>query len=671
MLQLTDISMQLGTKIVLDHVELRVGDTERVAIVGRNGAGKSTLMKIAAGVLHPDGGKVSTSKGEDVGYLAQEHAVSGPQTLWSEAQKAVEPVLDLERKANALLKSLESGDVPEDEAMERLEEADRLQQSFRLRGGYRIEADVGRVLQGLGFQADDWEKEARSFSGGWQVRIALARLLLQRPSFLLLDEPTNHLDIETRTWLLHELRGYPGGVVIVGHDKDFLDRLVNRTVEVRQGGVESSSGGYTAWATARVTRIEQLRVASKQRAEERERIQAFINRFRYKASKAAAVQSRVKMLEKLPPIEVPTDDRRATLRFPEPPPAESPMLEIRSVEKAYGETPVFTGANASILAGDRILLVGPNGAGKSTLLRMLAGQERPDVGVVQPRPSTRVAWFAQDQAKALDPEHTVLQAVSEADPLLNEQSLRRVLGALLFGGEDVEKQTGVLSGGERSRVALAKILLKRANLLLLDEPTNHLDVETKEGLAEALKSWPGAMILVSHDRVFANAVADQVWEVGDGTIKRHPGDFDDFLWARAIELGVVSERAPGQAAPDAWLLKGLPSAEDGEGGAPGGSTAPVAQTVEEKDPDAGLSWEERKQRKRDAAKRERRLEELMVTIEELEESIAAIDAQLATPEVGGDWDAMQLLLNDREPLVRRRDRAMTEWEGLEAEAEEG
>ncbi len=661
--------MQLGTKIVLDKVDLRVGDKDRVAIVGRNGAGKSTLMKIAAGILHADGGRVLLSRGEDVGYLAQEHAVTVGQSLWAEAQAAVQPILDLENQANELLSSLEHQELSEDEQMLRLEEADRLQQAFRVRGGYRIEADVGRVLSGLGFEAEDWERDTETFSGGWQVRIALARLLLQRPRYLLLDEPTNHLDIETRTWLLHELRAYPGGVVIVGHDRDFLDRLVSRTVEVRQGTVESSAGGYTAWATARVTRIAQLRELSKQRAEERERIQAFINRFRYKASKAAAVQSRVKMLQKLPPIEVPTEDRRAQLTFPEPPPAESPMVEIRSVQKGYGDVDVFVGADASILAGDRILLVGPNGAGKSTLLRMLAGDERPDGGVVHPRPSTRVAWFAQDQARALDPAHTVLQAAAEGDPLLTEQRLRSALGAMLFSGDDVHKLIGVLSGGERSRGALAKILLQRANLLLLDEPTNHLDVETKEALVNALGSWPGALILVSHDRVFANAVANHVWEVGDGTIRRHPGDFEDFLWSKAQEMGVVSRRAPGQSAPDAWLLKGLSMpGDDGEvNDRPGGSARPEVQgaVAEAKPAETRESWEEQKRRKREAARREKRADDLLETIHALESQMAELDAQLATPEVGGDWERMQSLLNEREPLERRRDRAMTEWEALE------
>ena len=669
MLQFEAISIQLGTRSVLDGVDLRISDRDRVAIVGRNGAGKSTLMKIAAGLLHPDGGRVMLSRGEDVGYLAQEQSVTGGLTLWDEAQEAVQPVLDLELKANKILSSVENSGVSEDEQMRRLEEADQLHEAFRVRGGYRLEADVGRVLSGLGFEAEDWTRDAATFSGGWQVRIALARLLLRRPRYLLLDEPTNHLDIETRTWLMHELRAYPGGVVIVGHDRDFLDRLVTRTVEVRLGKVEGSAGGYTAWAKARTLRLGQLREASRQRTEERERIQAFINRFRYKASKAAAVQSRVKMLARLPPIEVPAEDSKAQLRFPDPPPADSPMLELRHVQKGYGDIRVFKEADASLLAGDRILLVGANGAGKSTLLKLLAGTERPDEGVVQPRPSTRVAWFAQDQAKTLNPEHTVLDAVAEADPLLNEQRLRTALGAMLFSGDDVHKLVGVLSGGERSRVALAKILLQRANLLLLDEPTNHLDVETKEALVNALGAWSGALVLVSHDRVFANAVANNVWEVGDGTIRRHPGDFEDFLWAKAEEMGVVSARAPGQSAPDSWLLKGLPSASDGGDATPTGSARPLpSDEVKQKGaPVSQESWEEGKRRKKAAAKREKRLAQLLETIDSLESELAELDVQLATPEVGGDWEAMQALLNKRDPVVRRRDRAMSEWEELESE----
>ena len=667
MLQLEGISKQLGPRVVLDDVDFRVNDRERIAIVGRNGAGKSTLLKIAVGRLEHDGGRILLSRSQDVGYLAQEHQVAADRTLWEEARDAVEPVLELERKANGLLARLETETLSDDEQLAILEEADALQEQFRLRGGYRIEADVGRVLSGMGFATEEWERPAGTFSGGWQVRIALARLLLQRPSFLLLDEPTNHLDIETRTWLLHELRNYPGGVVVVGHDRDFLDRLVQRTVEVRAGKINSTAGGYTAWVTGRAARVELLRKASVERAEERERIQAFINRFRYKASKASAVQSRVKMLAKLPPIEVPEDDVRPKLRFPEPPPSASPMVELRDVGKAYGETRVFAQANASILPGDRILLVGANGAGKTTLLKLLASKERPDDGVVRPHTSTRTAWFAQDQAAELDPDLTVLQAGAQGDPLLTETRLRAALGAMLFTGDDVYKRCGVLSGGERSRVALAKILMKRANLLLLDEPTNHLDVDTKEVLAEALQAYSGALIIVSHDRVFANAVANQVWELGDGTIRRHPGDFDDFLWSKAIELGVVARRAPGQRAPDAWLLKGLPDAEDKDGAAgPGGQSAPTI-SKEDSSPEAGgrLGWEERKQREREERKRQKRLDELMDKIDALEAQIAALDEQLASPEVGADWDRMQALLNDREPLERRRDRALAEWERLE------
>ena len=661
MLQLDCVSMQLGTKTVLERVDLRIGPRERVAVVGRNGAGKSTLLRIAAGVLSADGGTVSLGRGEDLGYLAQDQAIAGKHTLWEEAQRAVQPVLDLERRAQELFAATDDGD-DDDALMARLEEADRLHEAFRVRGGFRLEADIGRVLAGLGFGASDWERPAEEFSGGWQVRIALARLLLQRPSYLLLDEPTNHLDIETRTWLLLELKGWPGGVVVVGHDQDFLDQLVHRTIEVRGGGIVSSSGGYTAWVEARALRISQLVEASRKRAEERAHIETFVNRFRYQASKASAVQSRVKMLERMPPIEVPEEDTRARLRFPDPPPAATPMLEIRHVRKSYGDLTVFSEVDASLLPGDRILLVGPNGAGKSTLLRLLAGTERADAGAVQPHPSTRLAWFAQDQAKVLDPELTVLEAAAAGDPLRTESQLRAALGALLFVGDDVWKRCGVLSGGERSRVALAKILLQRTNLLLLDEPTNHLDVETKEAFAEALVGWPGSLVLVSHDRRFANQVANQVWEVGEGRVRCHHGDLDDFLWGKAVELGVATRRAPGQRAPDAWFLRGIPALEE-VGPAPSAG-APVG-AVEPRPVDAG-DWEERKRIKRDGARRERQVEQLLASVDELERSLAALDAELASPEVGADWERMQGLLNVREPLVRRRDRAMAEWEQLEA-----
>ena len=654
MLRLADITVQLGARVILDRTTLEVSDRERIAIVGRNGAGKSTLLKVAAGTIERDGGDVTLGRGQDVGYLEQEAAVAPGRTLWEEAFVALEPVLDLQRRAEAL--TALATEVSVDSQDELLHRAEELSERFRHAGGWQVEATCGRVLSGLGFDEQEWHKPCADFSGGWQVRIALARLLLQRPTFLLLDEPTNHLDLETRTWLLHELQEWPGGVVVIAHDRDFLDRLVRRTVEVGGGGLTSYSGGYSQYLLARELRIEQLRKAAIVRDEERARLQAFIDRFRAKASKASQVQDRVKALERLPRIVAPQLSRAAKMTFREAPPCGDPVLEVRSLSRHYGPLRVLDEVDASAWRGQRILLVGPNGAGKSTLLRLLAGRDQPTSGHAARGPGVRVAWFAQDQATELDPEQTVLEAVSGVDPLLTEMGLRATLGSLLFVGDDAYKKCGVLSGGERSRVALARILLARANVLLLDEPTNHLDIESKGVLSEALRSFGGTIIFVSHDRAFADEVADTVWEVGGGTVASHNGNLDDFLWARAVELGVATRRVAGVKAPDAWLLGGLPAP-----GPSDGESSPSEAAEGEGGADA---WKDRKRKKAEEERRDRRLAELPAEIEELERLVEVAHQEMA--EAASDWSRLAELQGGEEQLQERLERAFEEWEALES-----
>jgi ATP-binding cassette, subfamily F, member 3 len=656
-LRLDAVTVQLGERVILDRVDLSIPDRDRMAIVGRNGAGKTTLLRAAASQLTVDGGEVFLGRGQDVGVLAQEAVVAPDHTLWEEVHSALEPVLALRRRADELMD--QAAGLGEDEtarAGELLEEAEVLHERFRQRDGWQAEAACGRVLSGLGFERSRWHKPCGTFSGGWQVRIALARLLLEKPCFLMLDEPTNHLDIETRTWLLHELKTWPGAVVVIGHDRDFLDRLVRRTVEVGGGGVTEYSGGYSDYLASRELRIEQLKAAAASREEERARIQVFIDRFRYKASKAAQVQARVKQLERLPSIFVPTLARRADLRFPDPPPSGDPMLEIRGLSRAFGPLTVLDEVDGSVYRGERVLLVGPNGAGKSTLLRLLAGRDQADSGAIVPGPGVRTAWFAQDQAAELDPEWTVLEAVKKIDPLMTEQRLRSFLGSFLFTGDDVHKRCGILSGGERSRVALARILLRRANLLLLDEPTNHLDIETKAVLARALKDFSGAIVFVSHDRAFCDLLADRVWEVGAGRLGLHPGNLDDFLWSRAVELGVCQRRAPGESAPDAWLLGGLPAPrEEGE--------EEPAEVPESK----GDAWKDRKRRKAELDRCKRRLAELPGEIETLEATIEAVHARMADPAMATNWNGLSELQREYTALERKLEEAYAEWEALEGD----
>jgi ATP-binding cassette, subfamily F, member 3 len=652
-IHLQGVRVQFGARFVLDRIDVQIGDRERLAVVGRNGEGKSTLLKVASGELVPDEGEVVRSRGQEVGMLRQENVVPAGITLWQEAFAALEPVKALEGKATAALEL--AAELPDDDPRhhEALHEAEELLERFRQRGGYEVEATCGRVLSGLGFAREDWERKTEDFSGGWQVRIALARLLLERPDTLLLDEPTNHLDLETRTWLLHELKAWPGGVVIISHDRDFLDRLVTRTIEVAGGALQEYRGGYSQFLRQRAERLILLRKASEERDAERTRIQLFINRFRAKASKAAQVQARVKALVKLPPIVVPQLAKPPRMSFDNAPPSADPMLDVRGLDKAYGDTSVLEGVNATVWAGRRVLLVGPNGAGKSTMLRLLASQESPDGGLIRPGAGVRTAWFAQDQARALDPDQTVLGTIQKADTLRTETQCRTFLGSFLFTGDDVHKPVGVLSGGEKSRVALALVLLKRANLLLLDEPTNHLDIETKEVLADALGRFPGAVVFVSHDRSFANALADTVWEVGKQTLVEHNGNLDDFLWQRAIDLGVAERRAPGEQAPDTWLLGGLPEAND-----EGGSAQTQASEGKE-------TWAERKRLGREAQQLQRRIAKLEARIEELEVQERELSEALASPELAQDWDKLSSMTKDWERVNAELEAVMEEWAELE------
>ncbi len=651
MIRLQGVRVRFGERAVLDGIDLAVQDRDRMAIVGRNGEGKTTLLRVITGEQECEAGDVIRGKGQSLGILRQEHVVNAGTSLWDEAFVAMAALQSLETRATAMLE--EAAELPDSDPRhnELLHDAETLLERFRMADGYEAEATCGRVLSGLGFHRDDWGKDTAQFSGGWQMRIALAKLLLERPDILLLDEPTNHLDLETRTWLLHELRNWQGAVVIISHDRDFLDRLVDRTVELGGGQCQEYRGGYSAFLRQRAERITLLAKAAEERVAERARIQAFIDRFRYKASKAAQVQARVKQMEKLPPIVVPQLSKLARIQFPEPPPSHDPMLTLRDVSKAYGAVRVLTDVNATVWRGRRILLVGPNGAGKSTLLRLLGDEEPADSGVVQPGGGVRRAWFAQDQAAALDPELTVLQTIAASDRLQTERHVRSFLGSFLFTGDAVKKLVGVLSGGEKSRLALAKVLLQRANLLLLDEPTNHLDIETKAVLAEALAAYSGTVVFVSHDRQFANELADAVWEVGGGSVRENNGNLDDFLWTRAIESGVASRRAPGESAPDAWLLGGLPAARDDIEEV---VTAPVED-----------DWAVRKAKKREADRRVRRLAEL-------EDEVAALEArQLELDEAmagaGEDWQQLADLGAQRDTVTARLDLLWDEW----AELEEG
>src|SRR3954454_5169196 len=531
-IQLSSLSKSFGDRVILDAVTWQIDDRERVGLSGPNGAGKTTLLKMLAGLDEPDAGLIVKPAGLTIGYLPQDGLSYTGRTLREEASMAFKPLLDMKAEIASLEERLGDDSASHDEHEQMLTRYSELQEAFRRSDGYTIELKVTTVLRGLGFSESDMEKKTETFSGGWQMRIALARLLLGRPGLLLLDEPTNHLDLDARNWLEEYLTSYPHAVILVSHDRFFLDAAVTRITEIGMRTLTDYPGNYSAYVAERDARMERLRQQKRDQDEELERIRAFINRFRYQATKASQVQSRIKMLDKIVPIEIPPERKRVRFHFPQCQKSGRIVLELKRVRKSYGTQRVFAGVNLHIERGDRIALLGPNGAGKSTLMRMLSGVEAPDEGTRTEGHQVVMQYFAQDEATRLDPALTVYQTLAGDSPIHMVPHIRTILGGFLFSGDDIEKPVRVLSGGERTRLAGARMLLRPANTLLLDEPTNHLDLDSKDVLLEALEDYGGTLIFVSHDRYFVEKLATKIIEIGHGEAAVYPGTYMEFLWSK-------------------------------------------------------------------------------------------------------------------------------------------
>ena len=483
MIQLSSLSKSFGDRVLLDAVSWQIDNRERVGLSGPNGAGKTTLLKMLAGIDEPDGGLIVKPAGLTIGYLPQDGLSYSGRTLREEVSLAFKPLLDMKAEIAALEDRLGDEQASHDEHETMLSRYSELQDEFRRSDGYTIELKVTTVLRGLGFSDEDLEKKTETFSGGWQMRIALARLLLGRPGLLLLDEPTNHLDLDARNWLEEYLSDYPHAVILVSHDRFFLDAVVTKITEIGMRTLTDYVGNYSAYIKERDARMDRLRQQKHDQDDEIERMQAFINRFRYQATKASQVQSRIKMLDKIVRIEIPPERKRVRFHFPQTQKSGRMVMELKHVRKAYGTTRVFGDINLHIERGDRIALIGPNGVGKSTLMRMLSGVETPDTGERVEGHQMVMQYFAQDEAAKLDPTQTVYSTLAGSSPLQMVPHIRTILGGFLFSGDDIEKPVRVLSGGERTRLAVARMLLRPANTLLLDEPTNHLDLDSKDVLS--------------------------------------------------------------------------------------------------------------------------------------------------------------------------------------------
>jgi len=532
MIQLNSAGKRYGHKLLFDGADLLITPRDRVGLVGANGTGKSTFLKILAGAETLDYGSVSVAKGITAGYLPQDGLTLTGRTVFAECMSVFSRLRDMEQELEQLTSRMAEIDHTSTEYEQVAERYHQIEHEFRVHDGYAIDAQVGSVLAGLGFGPEDWNRQTDEFSGGWQMRISLAKLLLQKPNLLLLDEPTNHLDLESRNWLEQYLADYPFALVLISHDRYFLDVTVNRIIEIWNKKIWTYSGNYEKYLSQKTQRREQLEAAYRSQRERIEQLEIFINRFRYQATKAKQVQSRIKELEKMERIQLPEEEKTIHFSFPQPKPSGRIVAEFAGVAKSYGEKQVFRNVDFMIERGDRIALVGVNGAGKSTLIKLLSGIEPLTQGQYSLGHNVQLDYFAQDQYKELDQNERILDDLGKVAPSSRETDLRNLLGCFLFSGDDVFKRIGVLSGGERNRYALLRMLLHPANFLLLDEPTNHLDIRAKDILLNALSAYTGTVVFVSHDRYFIDKLATRVFEIGGGRVEVYPGNYEDFLWRK-------------------------------------------------------------------------------------------------------------------------------------------
>ncbi len=642
--QATDVSLAFGDRDILSHVTLALSSGDRCALAGANGSGKSTLMKILAGIREPDSGTVTMSRDATTVYLPQSGIDHHGRTLLEEIELSYEQVRALVQVQKELEHRLSETTDSDSELESLLDEHHQVHEQIVHSGYYEREAEIDRILTGLGFKRTDFDRKTEEFSGGWQMRIALAKALLRHPDMLLLDEPTNYLDVEARVWLGSFLSSYSGGVLLVSHDRRFLDQTVNHVWELFLGNVKRYHGIYTAYERQREQEIEQIVAAYEQQQDEIRRIEDFIRRFRAKATKAKQVQSRVKQLEKMERIEIPEHLRRMTLTFPPAPRSGEEVLRCHSLSRSYGQQVVLEDVNLTVTRGERVVLVGPNGAGKSTLMRILAERDTEYSGAVTPGANVRGGFYADDDnwlqqnASAADGSGpSVLSAIESVATQQTDQQLRNLLGAFLFMGDDIYKPVDVLSGGERSRLAMLQLLLQPYNLLILDEPTNHLDLSSKDVLLAALRRFSGTIVFVSHDREFVEQLATRVIELRPGGV-------------RPQDASLVTD-FPGDYSYYAWRL------ERREEDDPEVSQTSVPQTT------VAASHEEQKARRSRIQKLERLCERLMHDISELEAEQSRLQDELALPEIYSDGEAVRERTWRIEQLEQRVLTLTEEWEG--------
>lgn len=636
--------MEFGATPLFQDVSYVINDKDRIALVGKNGAGKSTMLKIIAGLQQPTSGTVAVSGGSTIGYLPQVMVLSDEHTVREEAEQAFSHISQMQERLDRMNQELaDRTDYDSESYMALVEKFTHESERFQMMGGMNYQAELERTLMGLGFAREDFDRPTREFSGGWRMRIELAKLLLRRPDVLLLDEPTNHLDIESIQWLENFLATKANAVVLVSHDRAFINNVTNRTLEISSGRVFDYKVKYDEYVRLRAERREQQLRAYENQQKEIADIKEFIERFRYKPTKAVQVQSRIKQLEKMVPIEVDEVDNSA-LRLKFPPALRSgdyPLI-CEGVRKAYGEHVVFHDVDLTIKRGEKVAFVGKNGEGKSTLVKCIMG-EIPFEGNLKLGHNVQIGYFAQNQAQLLDGELTVFDTIDRVAKGDIRLKIRDILGAFMFGGEASEKKVKVLSGGERSRLAMIKLLLEPVNFLILDEPTNHLDMRSKDALKDAIRDFDGTVVVVSHDREFLDGLVSKVYEFGGGLVKEHLGGIYDFLQRKNIE-SLNDLQKPSLS-----------------------TSSTMVSSVEEKTGASNrLSYEQQKEQQKKIRRLEKAVEQCEARIGELEAAVKMLEDQLATPEGAADVS----IYERHGALKKQLDEAVNAWEEASLELEE-
>lgn len=677
MLQISNITLHLGERRLFDGISTLINPGERVGLTGPNGAGKSTLLRVIAGEQQPDEGDVVLSGSASVGYLPQDGVPPDPErSVMEEVEQAFEEIGRLHEEAERLQEELKHLDPESGDYRKTLERFGEVQSRLDHSGAWTLHAEIERVLSGLGFRPEDFERPTSEFSGGWLMRIALAKLLLKKPTFLLLDEPTNHLDIESLQWLEHFLESYEGAIVVVSHDRAFLDSLTRRTLNLDRGELREYAGNYSFFEKKSAEEQELLRRKYENQQKELRQTEEFIERFRYKATKAKQVQSRIRMLEKLDRIELDDSQEEISFRFPAPERSGRIVMELKNVTKRYGEQTVFSGVDYQVERGDRIAVVGPNGAGKSTLIRILAGLEPVTSGERVVGYNVTPSYFAQHQAEELDLSLDVLEVLRQAAPPMGESALRTLLGSFLFEGDDVFKKVRVLSGGEKSRLALARMLADPGNFIILDEPTNHLDMQSKRMLQQALQQFEGTYMIVSHDRAFLDPIVNKTLEVQPGRIRTWLGNVSWYLEKRReMEVtGTSTGNGTGSGPGSGGYHRPTTASSEraGVAASAGDSITPDGSATSSGKNRSGLTRKE--ERRLEAVRRQelyrkvrplkKRLRTLEEEIEQMEARKQEIETAMADPSFYEDADRVKETTLEYDRIRKELAAGYSKWEEL-------